>query len=238
MNEVTDESGPEPEDRLGGLLAAAAPSGATLTHDRAAELSLMLARQVVGADRGIQGRVRALRRRQKAAAIAATAAIVFVPTGAWAAEHFLAQTGRFGSAQSGLQDDSELINMCARDFAKYVATLAPTDLPAPPQHNWSEYAGRVAAAEVQSAECGTTPEGTQQATDLRLSIVSMATSDWGCSLVWANRASNTTREHVARQAMNQLNAEAKRLAPDSGAAYPPDTFLANSRRSDFTGCAQ
>ena len=238
MNEVTDESVPELDDRLGGLLAATAPSGTTLTHDRAAELSLMLARQVVGADRGIQGRVRALRRRQKAAAIAATAAIVFVPTGAWAAQHFLAQTGRFGSAQSGLQDSSELINTCARDFAQYVATLAPTDLPAPPQRTWSEYAGRVAAAEVRSAGCGTTPEGTQQATSLRLSIVSMAASDWGCSLVRADRDSDSTREQAARRAMNRLNAEARRLAPDSGAAYPPDTFLANSRRADFTGCAQ
>jgi hypothetical protein len=238
MNEVTDESVPELDDRLGGLLAATAPSGATLTHARAAELSLMLARQVVGADRGIQGRVRALRRRRKVAAIAATAAIVFVPTGAWAAQHFLAQTGRFGSAQSGLQDNSELINMCARDFAQYVATLAPTDLPAPPQRNWSEYAGRVAAAEVKSAGCGTTPEGTQQATSLRLSIVSLATSDWGCSLVRADRDSDSTREQAARRAMNQLNAEARRLAPDSGAAFPPDTFLANSRRPDFTGCAQ
>lgn len=238
MNDVTDESRPELDDRLGGLLAATAPSGTTLTHDRATELSLMLARQVVGADRGIQGRVRALRRRHRAAAIAATAAIVFVPTGAWAAQHFLAETGRFGSAQSGLQDNSELIDMCARDFAQYVGTLAPTDLPAPPQHTWSEYAGRVAAAEVKNAECGTTSEATQQATSLRLSIVSRATSDWGCSLVWADQAGDTTREQVARQAMNQLNAEAKRLAPDSGAAYPPDTFLANSRRPDFTGCAQ
>lgn len=198
----------------------------------------MLAREVVGADRGVQGRVRAFSRRHKAAAIAATAAIVCVPTGAWAAEHFLAQTGRFGSAQSGEQDNSELINMCARDFAKYVGTLAPTDLPAPPQHSWGEYAGRVAEAEVKGAECGTTPEATQQATSLRLSIVSLATSDWGCSLVWANRASDTTREQVARTAMNQLNAEVTRLAPGSGAAYPPDTFLANSRRSDFTGCAK
>ena len=238
MNDVTDESRPELDDRLGGLLAATAPSGTTLTHERAAELSLMLARQVVGADRGIQGRVRALRRRHRAAAIAATAAIVFVPTGAWAAQHFLAETGRFGSAQSGLQDNSELINMCARDFAQYVATLVPTDLPAPPQHNWSEYTRRVAAAEVKNAECGTTPEATQQTTSLRLSIVSMAASDWGCSLVWADRARDATREQVARQAMNQLNAEARRLAPDSGAAYPPDTFLANSRRPDFSGCAQ
>jgi hypothetical protein len=179
-----------------------------------------------------------LGRRRKAAAIAATAAIVFVPTGAWAAQHFLAQTGRFGSPQPGLQDDSELINTCAQDFAAYVTTLAPTGLPAPPDHSWPEYAERVAAAEVTGAACDTTAEGTQQETSLRLSIVVLATSDWGCSLVWANRESDATGEHAARQAMNELNAEAKRLAPDSGAAYPPDTFLANSRRSDFTGCAR
>jgi hypothetical protein len=238
MNEVIDESGPELDDRLRDLLGEAAPPSGTLTHDRAAELSLMMARQIVEADRGIRGGVRALSRRRKAAAIAATAAIVFVPTGAWAAQHFLAQTGRFGSPQSGLQDESELINMCAQDFARYVATLAPTGLPVPPDHSWTEYAERVAAAEVKGAECGTTTEATQQATSLRLSIVVMATSDWGCSLVWANRESDTTGEHLARQAMNELNAEAKRLAPDSGAAYPPDTFLASSRRSDFTGCAR
>ncbi len=239
MNAVTDQSEPGPDDRLGALLTSAAPPGAMLPHDRAAELSLMVAREVVGADRGTRSRFRALRRRQRAAAIAATAAIVFVPTGAWAAQHFLAQTGEFGSAQAGgLQDNSEFINMCARDFAKYVATLAPTDLPAPPDHSWAEYVRRVATVEAKGAGCGTTTVAAQQASSLRLSIVVLATSDWGCSLVWANRAGDTKREQVARKTMNQLNAEATHLAPDSGAGYPPDTFLANSRRSDFTGCAR
>ena len=215
MNAATDQSDPGLDDRLGALVASAAPPGAGLPHDRAAELSLMVARQVVGADRGTRSRLRATRRRQRAAAIAATVAVVFVPTGAWAAQHFLAQTGEFGSAQAGgLQDSSEFINMCARDFAKYVATLAPTDLPAPPDHDWAEYVRRVATAEVKGAGCGTTPEGAEQATSLRLSIVSMATSDWGCSLVRANRASDTRREQVARKAMNQRNVEATRLAPD------------------------
>jgi hypothetical protein len=239
MNASTGAPEPESADRLGGLLAATAPAGPRLAPDHVDELSLTLARAVVEADRGIQGRIRALRRRHRAAAVAATAVIVFAPTGAWAAQHFLAQTGRHGVVQpDGLQDGSELINMCAPDFARYVATLAPTDLPAAPAHTWGEYARRVAATEVTGAQCDTTPEGTQQASSLRLSLVTMATADWGCSLVRAHRAGDGAQEQVARQAMIRMNEEATRLAPGSGAGYPPDTFLANSRRPDFTGCTR
>lgn len=238
MNELTDGPGRGLEDRLEELMATAAPPTGAVTDDRVTELSRILARQIVEADRSVRGRSRALSQRRKGAAIAAMSAMVLVPTGAWAAEQFLAQTGRFGAPHPGTQDDSEFINLCARDFAKYVATLAPTGLPAPPDHSWSEITERVAASEGKNADCGATTEAAEQETDLRLSVVVMATEGWGCSLVWANRDGDASGEQEARRAMNRLNAEATRLSPDSGFATPPDTYLANSRRSDFTGCAR
>ena len=225
-------------DRLGGLLTAAAPSTHGLSPGAVGDLSASLAREVVHADRGLQGRIRGLRRRHKMAAGAAAAALVFVPTGAWAAQHFLAQTGAFGNPERNpdFEDRSEFIDTCARDFTRYVTTLAPAALPAPPEHTWSEYAADVAKGYEAHSDCAGTTGSVIQESSLRLDLVTRATSDWGCVMVWANEDGDRSTERTARNAMSALNAEATRLAPQSGAAYPPDVFLSNSRRSDWVGC--
>ncbi|MEO5982992.1 MAG: hypothetical protein ABIQ13_11805 [Pedococcus sp.] len=223
-------------DELGALLTASAPPTAAISDLTA--LSAALAREVVQADRGVQGRIRGLRRRHKVATAVTAAAMVLVPTGAFAAQHFLAQTGTFGNpAQHGpLEDDSEIINLCAKDFANYVATLAPTDLHAPPGHSWAGYAAGVAHGYAKDGQCAGTSQGLVQEDGLRLDLVTRATSDWGCELLWADEDGRNADKAKARATMEALNTEAVRLAPDSGAGYPPDTFLANSKLPEWVGC--
>ena len=145
----------EGTDELGALLTAAAPP--TLAGPDVEGLLAALALEVVEADRGLHGRLRRVRRRQRVAVAAAAAAVVLAPPAAWAAQHFLAQTGQHGDAalNPGLEDGSEQIDTCAADFADYVATLAPTDLPVPPGHSWRDYAAR--SAREWSGPGGCTP---------------------------------------------------------------------------------
>jgi hypothetical protein len=193
--------------------------------------------EVVEADRTLLGRVRGLRRRHKVAAAATAVAIVLVPSGAWAAQHFLAQTGTYGNPALNpeLEDGSERIDTCARDFAAYVATLAPTDLPAPPGHSWSAYAAQVARSYTQDGTCTPGVQGTTQATGLRVDLLNSAASDWGCVLVWADRDRDPATEAAARETMERFNARTHELDPRS-AAHLPDVVLSNSRLPQFSGC--
>jgi hypothetical protein len=227
------------EDHLGALLSASAPPAPGIPADRLAGLSAALAHEVVGGERSLQGRVRGLRRRHRVAAGVATAAIVFVPTGAWAAQHLLAQTGRFGNpAVNPDEDRSELINTCAADFAAHVNTLAPPDLPAPPGHSWHEYATAVAKGYTSDVACSHTTEGTVQDTGLRLDLLARASADWGCALVWADEDGNRAAMHRARKQMLDVDSAARRLSTVEGAVgtQDPDVFLANSRLQQWVGC--
>jgi hypothetical protein len=233
---------PATSDPLGALLAAAAPpplepaTGAA----RVDELSAALAREVVAADRTVRGRVRGLRRRHRLAVAATAATIVFVPTGAWAAQHFLAQTGRFGNARLNpdFEDRSEYVNLCAKDFADYVTALAPRELPAPPGHSWAGYASAMAATSVAHGECATTTEGVVQETSLRGELLARASGDWGCTLVWATEDGDRAAAAAARRQMLDLDAKARRLSSIEGTVgtQDPDVFLANSRLPQWVGC--
>jgi hypothetical protein len=225
-------------DELGTLLTATAPPAPDPAA--ATALSVALAREVVAADRGLQGRVRALRRRHKVATAVTAAAIVLVPSGAFAAQHFLARTGTYGnpSLNRGLEDGSEKIDTCARDFADYVATLAPTDLPAPPGHRWAEYAAQQARSYTSDGTCAPGLHGTVQESSLRVGMLSSASGDWGCSLVWAGQDDDSSAAATARAAMVGLDAAARRLSPTEGTVgtWDPDDFLRVSKDPKFVGC--
>lgn len=235
-----DTPTPADGDALGALLTAAAPPLPVLDPDRTSGLARALAAEVVEADRTLRGRVRGLRRRHKAAAVATAAAIVLVPSGAWAAQHFLAQTGTYGNPalNPGMEDRSERIDTCARDFAAYVATLAPTDLPAPPGHRWAEYAAQQARSYAADGTCGPGVAGTVQETSLRVGMLSSASGDWGCALVRATQDRDGAAAAEARRAMEGLDAEAHRISPQEGSVgtWEPDRFLAVSRDPNFVGC--
>lgn len=226
------------DHELGALLTASAPPTAIIGDLTA--LSSALAREVVEADRGLQGRIRGLRRRHKAVTAVTAAAIVLVPTGAFAAQHFLAQTGTFGNpALNGeLEDGSERINLCAEDFADYVATLAPTDLPAPPGHTWPDYTDRVARGYTNDGSCTGTNQGIVQETSLRVELLSAASGDWGCSLVWAGEDGDRSAAARATATMVDLDEEARRISPQEGSVgtLTPESFLAQSRDPKFVGC--
>ncbi len=238
QNRGLDEQEPGRLDELGALLTASAPPTAA-TSDLTT-LSAALAREVVEADRGLQGRIRGLRRRHKVATAVTAAAIVLVPTGAYAAQHFLAQTGTFGNpALNGqLEDGSERINLCAKDFADYVATLAPTDLPAPPGHTWRDYTDRVARGYTHDGSCTGTRQGIVQETSLRVELLSAASGDWGCSLVRAGEDHDASAASDARRVMGGLDAQARRLSPQEGSVgtWDPDNFLRISKDPKFVGC--
>lgn len=225
-------------DELGALLTASAPPAPD--HAPAAALSLTVAREVVAADRGLQGRVRGLRRRHKVATAFTAAAIVLVPTGAFAAQHFLAQTGTYGNpALNGeFEDGSERINICAKDFADYVATLAPSTIQAAPGHSWQEYAEVTARSYTQEGGCTGTNQGLVQETMLRTQLLTMASGDWGCSLVWAGEDHDRSAASTARAAMVGLDSEARRLSPQEGTVgtWDPDGFLRISKDPKFVGC--
>jgi hypothetical protein len=231
----------EGTDELGALLTAAAPPAVA---DRAllTALSGELAREVVAADRGLHARLRRVRRRHRVAVAAAAAAVVLAPPAAWAAQHFLAQTGTFGNPalNPGMDDASEKIDVCAQDFTDYVATLAPTDLPVPPGHSWREYAGQSAREWSESGDCTPGQQGLVQETGLRLGLLSRASADWGCTLVWATRDGDRPAAASARSTMLSIDARAHRLSPVEGSVstWDPAVFLANSRLPQFTGCAR
>jgi hypothetical protein len=224
---------------VGTLLTAAAP-WAPADDERVTGLSATLAREVVEADREARGRVRRLRRRHRVAVATAAAAVLLVPPGAWAAQHFLAQTGQHddGTLNPGLRDSSELIDTCAADFAEYVATLAPTDLPAAPGHTWREYAQRSAGQWVGPGSCAPQQQGLVQDSTLRLDLLAAASGDWGCALVWADRDGERDVEAGARTAMRGLEVRARSLSAVEGSVgtWDPDVFLDNSRLPQFTGC--
>jgi hypothetical protein len=163
-----------------------------------------------------------------------------VPTGAFAAQHFLAQTGTFGNPtlNGEFEDGSERINVCAEDFPEYVATLAPTDLPAPPGHAWREYTDRVARGYTNDGGCTGSNQGTVQETSLRVELLSAVSGDWGCSLVWAGKDNDASAAAEARRVMVGLDTEARRLSPQEGTVgtWDPDGFLRVSRDPKFTGC--
>ncbi|WP_460934164.1 hypothetical protein [Phycicoccus ginsengisoli] len=235
-----DTTTPTDDDTLGALLTAAAPALPELDPDRTAGLARALAAEVVEADRTLRGRVRTLRRRHKVATVATAAAIVLVPSGAWAAQHFLAQTGTYGNpaVNPDFEDGSEMINLCAKDFPEFVSTLAPTNLPTPPGHSWAEYAKRVAKNWDGDGSCATARAGYVQATSLQSDLITQANDDWGCSLVWAARDGDPKGAATARAAMLALAAEEERITTIEGTngIQSPDVFLSNSRRPDFTGC--
>ena len=235
-----DTTTPADGDALGALLTAAAPTLPELDPDRTSGLALAVAAEVVAADRTLRGRVRGLRRRHPAAAVATAAAIVLVPSGAWAAQHFLAQTGTYGNPalNPGMEDGSERIDTCARDFAAYVASLAPTDVPAPPGHQWAEYAQQQARSYASDGTCAPGVRGTVQETSLRVGMLSSASGDWGCTLVRATRDRDAAVTAEARRAMEGLDAEARRISPQEGSVgtWEPDRFLAVSRDPKFVGC--
>lgn len=224
-------------DALGALLTAAAPPAPRTSADT----HTALAREVVTTERGRQGLLRRSRRHRRAVAVA-TAAAVLVPSGAWAAQHLLAQTGSHGDpvANRGLQDGSELIDTCAGDFADYVATLTPRDLPAAPGHTWREYAAAEARSWADPGGCRPGQVGTAQESDLRLGVLSLASGDWGCVLVWATRDGDPAGAAEARSTMEDIRARSASIASVDGSAgaADPDAFLANSRLPQFTGCAR
>jgi hypothetical protein len=225
-------------DELGTLLTATAPPAPDPTT--AAALSTAVAREVVAADRGLQGRIRGLRGRHRVATVVTAAAIVLVPTGAFAAQHFLAQTGTHGNPalNPDFEDGSEKIDLCAKDFTDYVATLAPKGVQTAPGHSWQEYAAVTARSYTKEGGCTGTNQGLVQETTLRTQMLGMASGDWGCALVWAGEDHDPSAAAKARETMVGLDAEARRTSPREGSVgtWDPDSFLRVSKDPKFVGC--
>lgn len=228
-------------DDVGALLTAAAPPAPPAPAGPGdAALHAALAREVVAADRGRHPHVRRARRRHRLAVAVAATAVVLVPPGAWAAQHFLAQTGAHGdpARNPDFEDSSELVDTCAGDLVDYVATLASTDLPLAPGHTWREYAQAEAGSWVGAQGCAPGQVGLVQETALRLGLLARSSGDWGCTLVWADRDGDGAAEASARSAMTAIDTRARELATLEGTTgtSDPDVFLANSRLPQFTGC--
>ncbi|EAQ00757.1 hypothetical protein JNB_11299 [Janibacter sp. HTCC2649] len=205
--------------------------------ERLSALSTALAHDVVEADRALKGRRLGLLRRHKWAAIAA-AAVVVVPTTAYAASALFAHTGTFGDPvrNPDFEDGSEYIEMCAADYSTYVTSVAPTDLPAPPHHPWASYAPTVMKV---LGGCEGTSSGTFQASQVALSYIAQAHNDWGCAYVWATEDGDTAGARTAHDGMNTLTQAADRIAPTPGThgvGISPETFLANSKLPQWVGC--
>lgn len=149
------------------------------------ELSAALAREVVRAERQARGRRLGLLRRHKWAT-ATAAALIVVPTSAYAGSAFLAHTGTFGDAAMTEEDGTEWIDTCAADFPAYVRTLAPTEGALPPGQTWDTVATRLIAgkAEAQAQDCGPDGHGVrEQVTGLRARYHLVAQGLWGCESI-------------------------------------------------------
>lgn len=223
-------------DPLGHGLADPAPA-----DDRLTALSTALATQVVESERRSKGRRLGQLRRHRWAA-AAVAALVVVPTSAYAASHFFAQTGTFGAptVNPDFEDSSEFINLCASDVTDFTRSLAPRDIPTAPNRSWDDYATAEVRSYLQDAGCGgATHTVTVQASELRRGILSRADADWGCELVWADRDGDRDAFERARASLLDLGAEARRHPAVDGDAPQigdPDAFLAVSRLPQWVGC--
>lgn len=157
------------------------------SHARLTELSAMLAREVVQADRTLKGRRLGLLRRHKWAT-AAAAALVIVPTSAYAASHFLAQTGQFGNAAYSEEDGSEWIDTCAADFPAFFRTLPqPTDA-SPTGLTWASIADQTIRQRQDSSDCQAGGFGArEQVTGLKATYYHLAEGIWTCRAVQAQR---------------------------------------------------
>lgn len=87
-----------------------------------------------------------LARGKRRTAAMSLAAAVFVPTAAFAAVHFAAETGQFGKPGATENDTSQYVNMCASDVSSYMATLEPRDLALPAGVTWTQIGQRNLAA--------------------------------------------------------------------------------------------
>lgn len=168
------------QDDLEALLRASAPP-VPEPPERLAGLSAAVAAEVVSSDRRYAARSRARRRRRRIAAVTA-AAFVAVPTAAWAADRWLAQTGAFGTGQGEEVDRSEWIDPCAADFPDYVRSLPqPTDITLPPRTTWATVTGDYVAQTRRGTAGDCAGDGARmQATGVRADMVFLVQGRWVC----------------------------------------------------------
>jgi hypothetical protein len=130
------------------FLMQGADPASPLDEKEAAVASLALAREITASD---PSAVSVRRRHRRWAAGLAVLAIA-VPTTAYAADRFLAQTGEHLAASTE-NDTSEVINVCAADFPTYVLSLPqPTD-PAPAGMTWTDVGHIVAERYSSGPDC-------------------------------------------------------------------------------------
>lgn len=176
------------DTELTALLIATDPDAvAPPDRDRLTGLSLAMAREVASAE------PRRERRRFTTRRLAAVgvAALVAVPTGAWAADRFLAQTGEFGAPGMTENDTSEWIDLCATDLGTYVRSLPRPSGELPAGTTWDEVVDTVATDLLQTArtDCPS-PGATMQETGVRSQFLFTAQGLWACSATKADDAND------------------------------------------------
>lgn len=187
------------EDTLSDLLIAADPGASAVSTDWAG-----LAHDVVRAERTRAAAHRRTVRRRRVAA-AGLAALITVPTAAWAADRFFAQTGERGSPGMSENDTSEWVDPCAADFGAYARSLPPpAGLLPPPSSDWARVVDRAVASEQRSLAGDCAGRGARmQETGVRSLIVFRAQQDWMCEAVRADDAGDAD---AARRASRQVTA--------------------------------
>lgn len=157
-------------------LHAADPAKAAV--DGLADLSLAVAREIVAG--GCSDRRRPWPRRRGAVIGGTVAALIAIPTAAYAGSRlFAAETGRYGGPGMTENDTSQYIDVCAVDFSAYLHALpAPTDQP-PPGWTWSTVADRLASQirQQSAADCAG-PGAVMQRTGLRAQFYLFAQQRW------------------------------------------------------------
>lgn len=170
------------------------------------DLSAALAREVVDADRRTKGRRLGVLRRHKWAT-AAIAALVVVPTSAYAASRFLAQTGTYDVGITTGKEDSEFIDLCAPDVGAYLASKeAPTD-PLPAGSSWATVVG-VIAAELRSVSPNACPPNgpglLEAAVGLRGTLYFYGQREWACDAIAADKRGDAAAVKAAGKGMASL----------------------------------
>ena len=179
-------------DDLTALLLASRPP-----VDEAAlcEASVELARETVRTSRV----VRARRRRRLVGVVASVA--VAVPATA-AATYWTAHTGEHGDSSLSEENASEWLDVCAPDFAKVAAGLAPTSLALPAGVSWATATDRVVGGWTSGCDQGSSRT---QADGVRLSYESYAGCAWG--VAWL-RAEDRGDQAVQTDAVAGLRRQA------------------------------
>ncbi|MEW1954505.1 hypothetical protein [Terrabacter sp. NPDC080008] len=192
-------------DEIDTLLRATA---APVTVADAAEQSARIAAQVVSVSLLAKVAQRQNRRRRRVVGLAAVS--ILVPGIAVAGQQFVARSGVFGQPGLTESDTSEWINVCARDFPRYMRTVPLPSDALPAGSSWSSVVAEVTAMNVDGVGQGCTAGPSfVQASGLRSGLLLAAQRRWTCTALREHTNGNAP---LARAAAEQVATLYDRLA--------------------------